>query len=208
MGKLTFILGGARSGKSSFAMERAKKSRSVFYIATYRRTGDADSLNTASRIRMYRDREMEERIQKHKRVRPKNWKVAEEPINLSLAIKKKTENFQIILIDCITLWVSNLILKRKTAEEISIEAQKLVDTIKKANSRFILVSNEVGLGLVPDAKLGRIFRDIAGRVNQIIAENADEVYFMVAGIPVKIKSVKVSEHQSIKVSEQKKRRRR
>jgi len=176
MGKLTFILGGARSGKSNFAMAQAKKYRSVLYIATYRRTGD---------------REMEERIKNHRMSRPKNWKVVEGPIDLMLAIKKNVENYKVILIDCITLWVSNLIFKRKTAEEISIETQKLVDTIKKTNSRFIIVSNEVGLGVVPDTKLGRKFRDVAGRVNQIIAQNSNEVYFMVAGIPMKIKGERI-----------------
>jgi len=134
---------------------------------------------------------MEERIKNHRMSRPKNWKVVEGPIDLMLAIKKNVENYKVILIDCITLWVSNLIFKRKTAEEISIETQKLVDTIKKTNSRFIIVSNEVGLGVVPDTKLGRKFRDVAGRVNQIIAQNSNEVYFMVAGIPMKIKGERI-----------------
>ena len=171
MGKLTLVLGGARSGKSNFAMERAKKANSVLYIATYRRTGD---------------KEMEGRIKNHKKIRPKNWKVVEEPIDLSKAIKRKAKNFQVILIDCITLWISNLILKEKTAQEILEEVQRLMTMIKRTNSKFILVSNEVGLGVVPDTKLGREFRDIAGMVNQIITQNAHQMYFMVAGIPMKI----------------------
>ncbi len=201
MGKLILVLGGARSGKSNFAMECAKRSnpdcanasayaeatadrssgRSVLYIATYKRFGD---------------KEMEERIKNHKRIRPPNWKVVEEPIELSPAIKKRAKNFKTVLVDCITLWVSNLIFEKKSADEISARVQNLINTIKKANSRFIIVSNEVGLGVVPDTKLGREFRDIAGRVNQTIARSSNEVYFMVAGIPVKIKSVRVSHHQN------------
>jgi len=181
MKKIVFITGGARSGKSKFAMERAKKSKSVLCVATYRRTGD---------------KEMEERIKNHKMARPKNWRVMEEPVELSKIIKKAARNFKVVLIDCITLWVSNLILKRKTMEDISKKTQELINTLKKTDSIFIIVSNEVGLGVVPDTKMGRRFRDIAGKVNQIIAGNANEVYFMVAGIPMRVKKC-----QSIRVSE-------
>jgi adenosyl cobinamide kinase/adenosyl cobinamide phosphate guanylyltransferase len=172
MGKLILVLGGARSGKSNFAMAQAKNYKSVLYIATYRRTNDG---------------EMEERIRNHKKVRPKDWKIEEEPVGLSSTIKKRADDFDIVLIDCITLWVSNLILKKKSAEEISGITQELINAIKKANSEFIIVSNETGLGVVPDTKLGREFRDIAGRVNQAIARSSEEVYFVTAGIPMKIK---------------------
>lgn len=172
MGKLILVLGGARSGKSRFAIEYIKNLKSVLCIATYKQAND---------------KEMDERIKRHRENRPKEWKVLEEPIELEKIIKKYAKRFKIILIDCVTLWISNLLLGKKTLEEILEEARNLIETIEKAKSKFILVSNEVGLGIVPDTKLGRRFRDIAGTVNQIIAGNADEVYFMIAGIPIKVK---------------------
>jgi len=173
MGKLVFILGGARSGKSRFAAEYAGKSKPVLYIATYKRTGD---------------KEMEERIRRHKKNRPEGWKVLEEPVELSRAIRQNLTHRGIsIIIDCITLWVSNLLLKKKNLEEILEETDCLLKTIKNTDATFILVSNEVGMGVVPVTRMGRKFRDIAGIVNQTIARDADEVYFMLAGIPIKMR---------------------
>ncbi len=171
MGELTLILGGVRSGKSKFAVECAKGMDSVLYIATYKRIGG--------------DKEMEERIEKHIMARPRDWKVVEEPIELNEVIGREA-GVKIILIDCVTLWVSNLIMNKNTVEEISDRTMNLVRMIKKSSVRFILVSNEVGMGIAPHTKLGRRFRDIAGVVNQIIAEAAEQVYFVVAGIPIKV----------------------
>ena len=176
MGKLTFILGGVRSGKSRFANKLAAKHKSVLYIATYRRCSG--------------DREMEERVKDHRESRPRTWKVVEEPVNLGSVIEKYGGKYKVILIDCITLWVSNLMLSGKSANSINLSAYKLISAVKKISSESILVSNEVGLGVVPDTKMGRKFRDIAGSVNQVIAQSANEVYFMAAGIPLVIKKSK------------------
>jgi len=173
MGKIIFILGAARSGKSSFASELAKKSKKskVAFIAT----GEA------------RDCEMQKRISIHKRYRPSNFKTFEEAYNLSGLLKKIIPGFDVIIIDCLTLFVSNLMLRKYSEEKILNEMKKTLAELEKTNAKVIIVSNEVGLGIVPQTKLGRDFRDIAGKVNQVVAKNADNVFFMVSGLPVKIK---------------------
>ncbi len=172
MNKITLILGGARSGKSSYALCLAKKYKKVAFIATC----------------LGLDKEMQERIRLHKESRPKHWKTFEEPKDLSRLIGKLDNGFDCILIDCLTLLVSNLILSKNTQEQILEKIEELLAVLSKKKARVILVSNEVGLGLVPVNKLGRDFRDIAGRVNQMAARNADKVFFVVAGIPLKIKA--------------------
>lgn len=171
MGKITLILGGARSGKSTYALTLAKKKKKVAFIAT------SQGL----------DKEMRERILKHKASRPKNWKTFEEPEDLAGLIARIGNGFDCIIIDCLTLWVSNLILsgvkEKNTLEKFAASLSQL--SRKKAN--VILVSNEVGLGIVPTTRLGREFRDTAGRINQLAAKEAKEVYFIAAGIPLKIK---------------------
>lgn len=171
MGKITLILGGARSGKSSFALALAKKCKKVAFIAT------CDGL----------DREMRERIKKHKICRPKHWTTFEKNKDIASALDNMQNDFNCIIIDCLTLWVSNLLLAKNKEEKILQETTAVLARLKKKKARAILVSNEVGLGLVPANILGRKFRDIAGRVNQLAAREADEVFFTVSGIPTKIK---------------------
>jgi adenosylcobinamide kinase/adenosylcobinamide-phosphate guanylyltransferase len=171
MGKITFILGGARSGKSSFALTLAKKYKKAAFLATCRGL----------------DKEMRERINRHKVLRPKNWTTFEEDKNIVSALERMRNYFDCIIIDCLTLWVSNLLVARNKEEKILQETIAMLAELKKKNARAILVSNEVGLGLVPANKLGRKFRDIAGQVNQLAAKEADEVFFIVSGIPVKLK---------------------
>ncbi|MDD4183136.1 MAG: bifunctional adenosylcobinamide kinase/adenosylcobinamide-phosphate guanylyltransferase [Candidatus Omnitrophica bacterium] len=173
MGKIIFILGGARSGKSSFALKLAKKSKKnkVAFIAT----GQA------------RDCEMKKRILLHRLTRPSNFKTFEEALNLSGLLKKISSGFDVIIIDCLTLLVSNLMLKKFKEEKILDEINKISTILKKINIKAIIVSNEVGLGIVPQTKLGRGFRDIAGKVNQAVAKNADNVFFMVSGLPWRLK---------------------
>jgi len=173
MGKIIFILGGARSGKSSFALKLAKKSkkRKVAFIATAQA----------------RDREMGKRILLHRLARPSNFKTFEEALNLSGLLKKISSGFDVIIIDCLTLFVSNLMLKRFKEKEILEEIDKVLAMLKKTNTKAIIVSNEVGLGIVPQTKLGRNFRDIAGKVNQAVAKKADNVFFMVSGLPWRVK---------------------
>jgi len=173
MGKITFILGGARSGKSQLALDIAKgKVRAkVAFIATCEALDD----------------EMDERIKLHKKLRPKRWATFEEPLRVAALTKKIRSEYDFILIDCLTLLVTNLFLKKKKTEEIEREVCAIMDELKKHKGSSVIVSNEVGLGIVPDTRLGREFRDIAGRVNKIVAQLSNRVFFMVSGIPLKIK---------------------
>jgi adenosylcobinamide kinase/adenosylcobinamide-phosphate guanylyltransferase len=173
MGKIIFILGGARSGKSRFALELAIKSkrRKVAFIATAE-IGDG---------------EMKKRVLLHRLSRPGNFETFEEAYNLSGLLKKNASTFDVIIIDCLTLFVSNLMLKRYGENKILDEISKVLEVLKKTNTKTIVVSNEVGLGIVPQTKLGRNFRDVAGKVNQVVARNADNVFFMVSGLPLKVK---------------------
>lgn len=171
MKKITLILGGARSGKSTYALSLAKKYKKVAFFATCQGL----------------DKEMRERIKLHKESRPKHWETFEEPRNLVKLLDKINSSFNCILIDCLTLLVSNLVLAGDGQEAVIRNIEDLLFVLGKKRARIILVSNEVGLGLVPVNKLGRDFRDISGRVNQLVAAKADEVFFTVSGIALKIK---------------------
>jgi len=178
-GKLIFITGGARSGKSTFAERMAiSLGESVAYLAT------AQPL----------DEEMTFRIKKHREKRLNTWKTYEEPIEVSELVSHLGLEKEVILIDCLTLLTSNLLLREEDKiedpecqEEILLEIKKLAEISFKVPAQVIIVSNEVGMGLVPDNTLGRVYRDILGRANSIIADKADEVFIMVSGIPLKIK---------------------
>jgi len=174
--RLVFVLGGARSGKSVYALKLAESI-----------VGERLYLATAEAL----DGEMAKRIKKHKKERGNNWTTIEEPIKVSDVIRGNKKH-DVILLDCLTLWLSNLI----TNSASKIENQKskienyinsLISACKKTKANIIVVSNEVGLGIVPDNPLARQFRDISGYANQRIAEAADEVYFVVSGIGVKVK---------------------
>lgn len=169
-GRITFLIGGARSGKSSFALARASEhaGKKVF-IAT------AQAFDT----------EMKERIAKHREERNKGWDTVEEPFGIAETIKKISDKYEVIVIDCLTLWLSNLLLAEKDMEK---EIDAFVSSViaHKASHIFI-VSNEVGMGIVPENKLARRFRDLAGHLNQKLAHIADEVYLVTAGIPLRIK---------------------
>ena len=248
MAKMTFVLGGARSGKSAFAEELAKKYNEVVYIATAE----------------VKDEEMRERIQTHRARRSFNWKTIEAPFHVDGVISNLNEKVGLIYIDCITLYITNMLLsdqtgacrgerpfaltkddknpppltpparggetkgvatpgEGKTKGETTLpsldgrgkgegekanttdtaemqrknlkqkqsqmldEINKLCKVCRESISDVIIVSNEVGLGIVPDNALSRVFRDIAGSANQMIADEADEVYFVIAGIAQKIK---------------------
>ena len=180
MSELTLIIGGTRSGKSAYATALAEKHKHVCYIAT------ADS-GQSSRIN---DGEMLERIQKHRENRPAEWKTVEAPLELDKAVSNLNENLDIVLIDCITIYVTNMLLgshKEGGGEHIIDAIDKLCSVCKNAPFHVIIVTNEVGYGVVPDNALSRRFRDIAGYANQIIAREADNVYLVTAGIESKIK---------------------
>jgi adenosylcobinamide kinase/adenosylcobinamide-phosphate guanylyltransferase len=174
MGKITLILGGARSGKSTYAVSLAEKYSKVAFVAT------CEAL----------DKEMAERILRHRRSRPENWVTFEEPRDTAALITRLGNKFDCVIIDCLTLLVSNLILAGDKEEEVVKKIAALLAGFKKKKSRIIIVSNEVGLGIVPANGLGRAFRDIAGKVNQRAAQAADEVFFIVSGMPLKIKGRK------------------
>ena len=173
MKKTIFIVGGCRSGKSRHALELAEKiqaSKRIF-IATC----------------MPLDDEMKERIDRHKKDRDKSWKTVEVPVRLPEAISEKSRKGDVILIDCLTLWINNLLIEIENHDVIDQRIHKLILALKDAKCPIILVSNEVGAGIVPENKLARQFRDLTGFANQKVAECADNVIWMVAGIPVSIK---------------------
>jgi len=166
------ITGGARSGKSEFA---EKICLSLPGKRTY--------LATAIPF----DDEMKKRISIHKERRdPSKWhELIEEPYNLpEILLNVKTD---VLLLDCITLWLNNLLLKNESEKFLYSQIQLFVDSLKKINYNIVLVSNEVGMGIVPENKLGRIFRDIAGFANKKIAEVVDEFYIIFSGYSIKLK---------------------
>jgi adenosylcobinamide kinase/adenosylcobinamide-phosphate guanylyltransferase len=174
---MTFILGGARAGKSRFAQELAAKlRRRVLFVAT------CEPL----------DEEMDARIKAHQRSRPRNWKTLETPTDVAKAMRGKIGNAEVVIIDCLTLLVSNLMgtedMNAETLEKkVTAELEELLTFVRTTNAHFIIVSNEVGLGVVPAYPAGRVYRDALGMANQMLARNADKVYFMVAGIPIPLK---------------------
>jgi adenosylcobinamide kinase/adenosylcobinamide-phosphate guanylyltransferase len=170
--KLIFITGGCRSGKSRFALDYANQHFSKkMYLAT------CEAL----------DQEMAQRIEHHKKMRGPEWHTIEEPIEISDQIKLHGDEVEVIVLDCITLWLSNLLMRRKDDLEIMEEISRFINTIKEKQTSLILVSNEVGLGIVPVDPLGRRFRDLSGMANQKIAEVVNTVILMVSGIPIFLK---------------------
>ncbi|MDD5255827.1 MAG: bifunctional adenosylcobinamide kinase/adenosylcobinamide-phosphate guanylyltransferase [Candidatus Omnitrophica bacterium] len=171
MGKITLILGGARSGKSTYALKLAKKSVRVAFIATCEP----------------KDKEMRLRVALHKKTRPASWKTFQAPQDLASLLIKIGSSYETVIVDCLTLLVSGYLLKKMTQEKIENEMHNVLKTLKNIKAHSILVSNEVGLGIVPVAKMGREFRDIAGRVNQMAALESDKVVFMLSGLPLELK---------------------
>lgn len=172
MRKITFILGGTRSGKSSFAVKLAEElTKRTAYIATC----------------IPDDDEMHERVMLHKKERPSEWTTFEEPKELAILLKNINNQFETVIIDCITLFVTNLIMDNLEDNVINDKVTQMMLALKDVNYDTYIVSNEVGLGIVPENALARRFRDIAGKMNQLIASHADNVIFMVSGIPMKIK---------------------
>ena len=177
MKKFILITGGARSGKSYYAVEMAKKlsappaTHRVIYVATA----------------CFRDEEMAQRIKAHQKSRPQEWQTVEEDKNVDTVLLNLKGLSEIVLIDCLTMLVSNLMLELKNMETVIHRMESVFRMINDSDMTVIAVTNEVGCGVVPDTALGRDFRDIVGKVNQMAANEADEVYLMVAGIPMKIK---------------------
>lgn len=169
--RLIFVLGGARSGKSFFALQEGKDQSPRAFLAT------AEPL----------DAEMTIRIQKHKRSRGKGWNTFEVPIQLTEWFESDGSNYSSVVVDCLTLWLNNLLRDKVQARHVPSRVRKLLNAIRACPTQVVMVSNELGLGLVPGDAVSREFRDAAGRINQLIAAEADEVYFLVSGIPLRIK---------------------
>ena len=167
-----FVVGGARSGKSSHALSlaSARKASEKVYIAT------AQAF----------DAEMSERIEAHRFERGDGWKTIEEPLEVAKTIEALGPG-KVIVIDCLTLWLSNLIHSEKDDAKIKEEIAALAKAFSGAPSVVIGVSNEVGLGLVPENALARRFRDLSGLMNQAMASKADEAWFIASGLPLKLK---------------------
>ena len=168
--KIVFITGGVRSGKSSFAISEALKvAGKKAFIATAEAT----------------DCEMEERIKRHKQDRGIGWKTFEEPVAVARLVEEINGRYQVIVIDCLTLWLANIMMSGLNAEK---ETGDFVATLRALKeTKLFIVSNEVGMGIVPENELARKFRDMAGRLNQQVASASEEVYITLSGIPVKIK---------------------
>jgi adenosylcobinamide kinase/adenosylcobinamide-phosphate guanylyltransferase len=172
MGKLYFITGGARSGKSAFAEKLADGfSGKRAYIAT------AQAL----------DAEMVKKIEHHRKRRGASWDTFEEPLAVNELVSKLSGRYPVVLLDCLTLWLSNVIAHTDGDGLVTSRSVELVAALRDFGGVCIAVSNEVGLGIVPDNPLARRFRDLAGMLNQKAAQAADEAYFMASGIPVKLK---------------------
>ncbi|HEX3230768.1 MAG TPA: bifunctional adenosylcobinamide kinase/adenosylcobinamide-phosphate guanylyltransferase [Pyrinomonadaceae bacterium] len=177
--RLTLLLGGARGGKSAYALRLAYEServsgREVCYIAT------AQGL----------DEDMTARIARHRTERPAHWRTIEEPCQIDEALRQ-AHGAGIVVVDCLTLFVSNWLMRYEDEHEcekfVRSVTRNFLELARTREQTIICVSNEVGLGVVPEARLGRTFRDLLGRVNQDFAAAADEVYLLVAGLPLQLK---------------------
>jgi adenosylcobinamide kinase/adenosylcobinamide-phosphate guanylyltransferase len=191
MGKLILLLGGARSGKSSFAEQKAREwgADNVLYVATSETKDD----------------EMRLRVQKHQAARPSTWTTLEAPRDVARAIQASNSNAQVILVDCITFLVSNYLMAASEPVDdpfgppssdpfneaiesaIRADVNALAEYAHEHELSMLVVSNEVGMGLVPPYDLGRAYRDLLGRANQDLARQADEVYLLIAGLPMRLK---------------------
>lgn len=191
MGQLILVLGGVRSGKSSYAEQRARQTGGdqVLYVAT------AEA----------KDDEMLARARKHRQSRPASWRTLETPLEVGAAIREVADDARVILVDCLTVLTANILVSstgdyddpfdeperdpfdKQIEEAVIREVEELAACARDLPADVIVVSNEVGMGVVPPYDLGRAYRDLLGRANQVMARHADEVYLLVAGIPMPIK---------------------
>jgi adenosylcobinamide kinase/adenosylcobinamide-phosphate guanylyltransferase len=169
---ITLVLGGARSGKSRYAQQLVSGCDKVTFIATAQPSDD----------------EMRMRIQRHRQERPATWPTVEVQVDLDLAIARHSPASEILLVDCLALYAANLMtLEHNNEEKIQERVDRLCQALQSAESSVVLVSNEVGSGVHPSHPSGRFFRDLLGRINQQVAQLADNVLLMVAGIPLPVK---------------------
>jgi adenosylcobinamide kinase / adenosylcobinamide-phosphate guanylyltransferase len=174
---VTLVLGGAQSGKSHYAQQLASRFERVTFIATGRST----------------DAEMRKKIARHRRERPAAWRTIEAPVDLHKTIRSESQKADVILIDCLTVYVANVMGGRRRSKsnpEACIEA--VCGAIQASESSVVVVSNEVGSGIVPPYRSGRIYRDFLGQMNRAVAQIADRVVLMIAGVPVTVKDSRIS----------------
>ena len=175
--ELNLLIGGARSGKSALAERLAGKLDRVLFVAT------AQAL----------DEDMKRRIANHRSGRPDSWHTLEEPVDLVASMRPRIKDYDVVLLDCLTLWVSNMLLQNEDTQDVEqvilAAAKELMALYENGDCSWIIVSNEVGLGIVPSSSLGRAYRDALGRVNQLVAARADRVYLTSAGLALEMKSL-------------------
>ena len=190
MGELVLLLGGARSGKSSYAQRLAQElgGDRVLFVATAQA----------------KDAEMSARIEAHRRGRPASWRTLEAPTQMGRAIAEALDDARVVLVDCLTLLVSNSMLSLgdepdvlQAEAAVLREVRDIIKACARGGATFLVVSNEVGLGLVPDNALGRLYRDLLGRANQMLAAEAGKVYWMMAGLPIELKSLQVGARDGV-----------
>ena len=181
--KSILLTGGARSGKSHYAQELAQKSgKKVLFVAT----AEAG------------DEEMRQRIKEHQRSRPPEWSTLEAATDVGKQILKGGGGAEVIIVDCITMLVNNVFMRYAdytlekvdaalVEKEVTREMDELIECLNRLDAGFIIVTNEVGMGLVPPNPIDRLYRDILGKANRMLAERVDEVYLMVAGLPLQVK---------------------
>lgn len=170
-GRLIFVLGGASSGKSEVALKMAGPRGPRAFVATGQGLDD----------------EMAARIARHQASRSSDWETVEEPIEAAVWLKRQGSQYRTILFDCVTLWLSNLVGAGLTNTSIQARTTALLQAMRDTAARVVIVSNELGLGLVPAEPSVRAFRDLAGRVNQQIAAEADEAYLVMSGLSIRLK---------------------
>lgn len=169
--ELLLVLGGARSGKSSWALRHVESHYSSYlFLATARVNDD----------------EMAERVRLHRESRGTRWKLLEEPLEVPRTLRTGPGDAEAVLVDCLTVWMSNVLIEKGEAAVESYQ-DGLLEALSQRDRTIVIVSNEVGMGIVPETYLGRFFRDTAGRFNQRVAAMADRVVFMIAGLPMALK---------------------
>jgi len=176
--ELVMITGGVRSGKSALAQSLAEEANaSVLFVAT------AQAL----------DEEMAKRIRQHQRSRPESWATLEEPLNVAEVLRRYPAGYGLVVVDCLTLWATNLLLKNESADDKSVlgPVEELLRWQKKIGVNMIVVTNEVGMGVIPANAISRRFSDLLGKANQLLADAADKVYLMVSGLPVQLKPTRI-----------------
>ena len=173
MQEIIFVLGGCKSGKTSFALKLAEgyKEYKKIYLATS----------------IVCDEEMKERVERHRKERGDAWQTVEYPYKLCDGLIFNMKNDSVIVVDCLTMWVNNLMYKKCSLEEISKQINTLIKVLTNAKGVVILISNEVGFGIVPSEPISRRFRDVVGILHQEVAKVSHKVYFMISGIPTLIK---------------------